>query len=227
MPRTEKRVGYIQCMGSHRGGHSWSDLACTHVWSLVTGWAGVWAVGATPLGSFHPLPSVPRECTPQGWRPRSCSFPLSLQRVCTLTDALAGALATRELVSLPPECVHHSMYWLPPPQSEVGPGPSWLRPLKVCTPARAMAAPALVGRSSRARGAGTGGQWGPGDTGVILVSRQEQQAAFNPLPLCCDWKQACVCGVFKSSLSQSSSHPHWFSVRGLSKPVSEPKGWGT
>ena len=189
IPWTAKPMGYSPW--DHRVEHNWSDTACTHMCTLVRGWAGVWTVGATPLGLSHsPSPSVHRGCTPQEWRSLSYSFPLSLQRVCTMTDALAVTISIRELVLLPLEYMHPSVYWqwLLPPQSEVGPGPSWLCSLEVCTPSLAMAAPALVARSTGARGARIGAQCGSGDTGLTLVSQQEQQAAFNPLPLCCDWK---------------------------------------
>ena len=162
----------LHTMGSQRDGHNWSGLACTHVCTLVTGWTGVWAVGATPLGLSHSLPSVHRGCTPQGWRSLCYNLPLCLQGVCTVTDALAGAISTRVLVSLPLQDVHQGMHWqwLPPPQSEVGPGSKLTLFPQSLHPFTGNGSPCFCGEKHQSRRGcnrspvGTWGHWGdPGE----------------------------------------------------------------
>lgn len=161
----------------------------THVYlSYRMGWglsSGCRTTGLVPL---------PPECAQgmhaPGGEVSTLQLPLSLQRVHTVTDTLAGAISTRELVSLPLEYMHQGVcwQWLPPPQSEVGPGSKLTSLPQSLHPFTGNGSPCLVGRSTRAGGAGTGARWGPGDTGATLGSQQEQQAAFNPLPSCCDGK---------------------------------------
>ena len=124
--------------------------------SYMMGWglsSSCRATGLVPL---------PPECAQgmhaPGLEVSMLQLPLSLQRVRTVTDALAGAISTRELVSLPLEYVHQGVcwQWQPPPQSEVGPGSQLTSLPQSLHPFTGNGSPCPVGRSTRAGGAGTG-----------------------------------------------------------------------